>query len=190
MRLSLLLMGTPMVPGRLAKEFGTHVFRFPSPGGPGRARNCGAAQARGEVLLFIDADVTVPPQAIEMVIGAFRREPQIDALFGSYDDEPAEPNFLSQYRNLLHHYVHQHGREDASTFWGACGPSAVTYFCPLVGSTKGMQDPRLKTSNWATASKKAGARQVVQISPSEAFETMEFCFDVAGRFFSEGAPMD
>ena len=28
---------------------------------------------------------------------------------------------MSQYRNLLHHYVHQRGQIEASTFWGACG---------------------------------------------------------------------
>jgi GT2 family glycosyltransferase len=28
---------------------------------------------------------------------------------------------VSQYRNLLHHFVHQNGNPDASTFWGGCG---------------------------------------------------------------------
>ena len=143
---------------RLAEEFGTHVFRFPSPGGPGRARNLGAAQARGEILLFIDADVTVPPQAIEMVIGAFGREPHIDALFGSYDDEPAEPNFLSQYRNLLHHYVHQHGRDDASTFWGACGAIRRDVFLSIGGFDQGYARPSIEDIELGYRLKKAGAR--------------------------------
>ena len=40
---------------------------------------------------------------------------------GSYDDAPGDQGFFSQYRNLLHHYVHQTGREEASTFWAGCG---------------------------------------------------------------------
>jgi hypothetical protein len=28
---------------------------------------------------------------------------------------------VSQYRNLLHHFVHQHGRREASTFWAGFG---------------------------------------------------------------------
>ncbi len=48
-------------------------------------------------------------------------EPELSAVMGSYDDDPGDRRFLSQYRNLLHHYVHQTGREDASTFWCACG---------------------------------------------------------------------
>ncbi|MGH9861123.1 MAG: glycosyltransferase family 2 protein, partial [Candidatus Acidiferrales bacterium] len=35
--------------------------------------------------------------------------------------EPAWPDFLSQYKNLMHHYVHQISKEEASTFWAGCG---------------------------------------------------------------------
>jgi cellulose synthase/poly-beta-1,6-N-acetylglucosamine synthase-like glycosyltransferase len=106
------------------------------------------------VLFFVDADVMVSPDAIERVLGYFHREPEIDALFGSYDDQPAEPNFLSQYRNLLHHYVHQCGREEASTFWGACGAIRRDVF--LAALTRGMPNHRLKTSSWATVLGKQG----------------------------------
>ena len=106
---------------QLAKALGFQVLISPSRGGPARARNFGACRAQGEILFFVDADVTVPSDAISQMAMAFEREPYLAAVFGSYDDEPGEANFLSQYRNLLHHYVHQAGREEASTFWGACG---------------------------------------------------------------------
>jgi GT2 family glycosyltransferase len=143
---------------QFAQEFATRVFRFPSPRGPGRARNLGAAHARGEVLLFIDADVMVQPQAIDMVISAFEGEPQLDALFGSYDDEPSEPNFLSQYRNLLHHYVHQHGREDASTFWGACGAIRRDVFLSIGGFDERYARPSIEDIELGYRLKKAGSR--------------------------------
>jgi len=56
----------------------------------------------------------------------FRDEPDLAALFGSHDDAPLELNFLSQYKNLLHHdvhqtaQVHQTARDEASIFCGAC----------------------------------------------------------------------
>jgi hypothetical protein len=41
--------------------------------------------------------------------------------FGSYDDEPASHRATSLYANLRHHYVHQHGNRDATTFWSGIG---------------------------------------------------------------------
>jgi cellulose synthase/poly-beta-1,6-N-acetylglucosamine synthase-like glycosyltransferase len=105
----------------LAGKFGFRVLTLPDRGGPARARNLGAARARGEVVLFVDADVTVPPDAVGQVLEAFRSETDLAAVIGSYDTHPAAANFLSQYKNLLHHYVHQTARPEASTFWGACG---------------------------------------------------------------------
>src|SRR5690606_34456798 len=55
------------------------------------------------------------------------------AVFGSYDDEPAAPGFLSQYRNLLHHFVHQHASEDAHSFWTGCGAVRREVFEELGG---------------------------------------------------------
>jgi GT2 family glycosyltransferase len=51
----------------------------------------------------------------------FKSSPDIDVLFGSYDDEPTAPGVLTQYRNLLHHYIHQTGSREASTFWAGLG---------------------------------------------------------------------
>lgn len=118
---------------QLAQEFGVTVLRFSSPGGPARARNFGASRAKEEIVFFVDADVTLPSDAIGRVAKLFQQERDLTALFGSYDDDPGETNFLSQYRNLLHHYVHQNGQEDASTFWGACGAIRRDVFLAMGG---------------------------------------------------------
>ncbi|MCB0289916.1 MAG: glycosyltransferase [Calditrichaeota bacterium] len=109
------------------------VLETRTQGGPGKARNLGAAQARGDILFFVDADVTIEPDTIGKLREIFRNRPDVAALFGSYDDAPSEDNFLSQYRNLLHHYVHQNAREEASTFWGACGAIRRDIFRDLGG---------------------------------------------------------
>ncbi len=57
----------------------------------------------------------------------------VSAVFGSYDDEPAERNFLSQYKNLLHHFVHQEGATDAGTFWAGCGAIRKDMFASVNG---------------------------------------------------------
>ena len=118
---------------RWASEFGAYVIKLPVNGGAAKARNTGAAKANGDILFFIDADVALPPAALVRIRTAFIDEPGISAIIGSYDDNPQELNFLSQYRNLLHHYVHQQAQEDASTFWGACGAIRRSVFWAIGG---------------------------------------------------------
>ena len=109
--------GMPHPPPLLA-ELGAQVLETPIARGPARARNLGAKKATSDILLFLDSDVTIMPDIIKRVSDIFLEDPYLAAVFGSYDDEPAAANFLSQYKNLIHHYVHQTGRREASTFWG------------------------------------------------------------------------
>lgn len=109
--------------------------------GPAAARNVGARTATGDVLLFIDADVVVQPSTIERVRESFTDEPDIAAVFGSYDDEPVAATFLSKYRNLLHHYTHQRALEDAVTFWGACGAIRRHVFAEVGGFDERYEKP-------------------------------------------------
>jgi hypothetical protein len=51
----------------------------------------------------------------------FRDDERLGAVLGSYDDQPSAPAFVSQYRNLLHHYVHQRNAGYARSFWAGCG---------------------------------------------------------------------
>jgi len=109
--------GTP----RIAAERGARVLRMERQSGPGGARNRAAAEATGDVLLFIDSDVVARPDTLARVAATFEAQPDLAALFGSYDDAPAEPSFVSQYKNLQHHFVHQQGSPEANTFWAGCG---------------------------------------------------------------------
>jgi hypothetical protein len=105
----------------LAEAAGAVVLHTREGTGPAAARNLGAAHASGDLLVFVDSDVCVRAGTIARIRLRFEMDPGLDALFGSYDDEPAGRGFVSQYKNLLHHFVHQHGREEAATFWAACG---------------------------------------------------------------------
>jgi len=106
----------------IGAEYCDRVVRLSGkPHGPAFARNRAAETSRGEVLVFVDADVIVHRDALRRLAAHFRAGPEPAAVFGSYDNKPADPGFVSQYRNLMHHYVHQRGRGEAETFWAGLG---------------------------------------------------------------------
>ena len=89
--------------------------------GPAAARNAGAQRSGGEVLVFVDADVLVHPEAFSRIRACFERDPGLAAVFGAYDEMPEAPGAVSGFRNLLHHSVHVEGAGGAETFWAGLG---------------------------------------------------------------------
>lgn len=105
-----------------ARAAGVTVLSTPKGrSGPATARNIGARHATGEILFFVDADCSLAPEALGKVQEIFAGDSTVSALIGSYDDEPSARNLLSQYKNLLHHFVHHRSGPVGFTFWGACG---------------------------------------------------------------------
>ncbi len=105
-----------------AGTMGDRIVRVADgPRGPGFARNEAARVATGEVLIFVDADVCVSRTALRQFDTLFREQPALGAAFGAYDTSPDAPGLVSQYRNLLHHYVHSQSPGPAITFWAGCG---------------------------------------------------------------------
>ena len=97
------------------------VIRLTTPSGAAAARNQGARVAVGEILVFLDADVCVHHDTVALIEASFAQPDGPTAIIGSYDANPSELGFHSQFRNLLHHYIHQTGRRQACTFWTGCG---------------------------------------------------------------------
>jgi glycosyltransferase involved in cell wall biosynthesis len=98
------------------------VIRLPGRSrGPGYARNRGVERARGDCIVFLDADVLVRPDTLTRLAATLSCRPDVDAVFGAYCDEPAAAGVVSQYRNLLHHFTHEQEPGEAQTFWAGCG---------------------------------------------------------------------
>ena len=117
----------------VAERHGVRVIRLGERAGPARARNEGARQSSADVLLFIDSDCVAHAGCVDSVRAAFRRDPGLASLTGSYDAAPPDPGFFSQYVNLRHHFVHQRARRDEATFWAGCGAVRRSLFLQAGG---------------------------------------------------------
>lgn len=106
---------------RLAARHHARIVAVPGPSGPAVARNRAAAVAVGDVLVFIDADVAVSRAGLTRLPRIFAEQPQTAAVFGAYDEAPADPGFMSQYKNLSHSFIHHTSATKASTFWAGFG---------------------------------------------------------------------
>ncbi len=129
---------------KVAEKAGCRLIRMETNSGPAAARNAGAAKATGDILFFIDSDVCVSTDTLRRVADHFGADPKLDALIGSYDDRPQQPDFLSQYKNLLHHFVHQQGSDVASTFWSGCGAIRREVFLRYSGFSEDYKRPAIE----------------------------------------------
>jgi GT2 family glycosyltransferase len=90
------------------------------PRGPAHGRNAGAALARSDLLLFVDADVVIASDALDKLLASVA-DGTAAAAFGSYDDRQVSLRATSIYANLRHHFFHQNSSRDATTFWAGIG---------------------------------------------------------------------
>jgi hypothetical protein len=143
----------------LARQHGAAVLSLHgAPHGPAFARNRGAEKARGELLFFLDADVAIHADALARTERYLTEHPEIAAVFGSYDAQPRAGGLISRYKNLLHHYVHQHSQREASTFWGACGAIRREAFASLEGFNEVYERPKIEDIEFGLRLRRAGFR--------------------------------
>jgi glycosyltransferase involved in cell wall biosynthesis len=106
----------------VAAQYADALIRLPDVArGPAYARNRGAEAAHGAILLFVDADVVLPPGSLSRLARAFDERPATAAVIGRYSVDVAESTLPSAYRDARWHYLHGPTAGPVATFWGACG---------------------------------------------------------------------
>ena len=129
--------------------------------GPAFARNRGIEAAAGDIVLFLDADVCLHADALARIERCFTEEPDVAALFGSYDDAPRAHNLVSGYVNLRHHWTHQHASREAWTFWSGIGAIRRAVFCELGGFDESYARPSIEDIALGRKLRLAGHRVLV-----------------------------
>lgn len=106
----------------VASRFADLVVRLPGVArGAAYCRNRGAEMARGEIVVFIDPDVSVHPDTLRRFAEALRADAALGAVFGAHDGESPARGVVSQYWNLLQHYSSQRNAGQSTSFGTACG---------------------------------------------------------------------
>ena len=153
--------GAPEDPSDVARTEGAVVAAIDGPRGPATARNRGAAIASGDVLVFVDSDVVIDTRSLAHVARRFASEPELTALFGAYDEDPAEPGFISQGKNLAHCFIHQRSAGDAQTFWAGLGAVRADAFAALGGFDERFTRPSVEDIDFGYRIRAASGRIVL-----------------------------
>ncbi|MEB3354601.1 MAG: glycosyltransferase [Cyanobacteriota bacterium] len=157
--------GVPPPPPDWLHASGAVLLHTGTRSGPAAARNLGANKARHPILLFVDADVQVSADAIKRIRAHFNADPDLAALFGSYDDRPAAPGLVSRFRNLLHHHTHTSNAGQACTFWAGCGAVRRDSFLALGGfDAETYREPCIEDIDFGLRLSDAGGR--ILLDPS------------------------
>jgi GT2 family glycosyltransferase len=142
----------------LVTKFGAKLIRLDRRSGPAAARNAGAHVSRGEIILFLDADVVPHPECFQLVCSVLAgSEERYSAVIGSYDTHPSDPGLVSQYRNLLHAYVHQTSEGEVASFWTGCGAVRRSAFLAAGGFDAKFRFPSVEDVEFGSRLVRAGS---------------------------------
>lgn len=105
----------------VAEALGVRVISTGVNAGCGNARNVGVANTSGEILYFVDSDVSLAPDAVARSVDALRADPRIGCVCGIEDPEPLlHDTQVARYRGLQYHY------------WSMTAEGDVTFLFPAL----------------------------------------------------------
>jgi glycosyltransferase involved in cell wall biosynthesis len=87
----------------IASRYNCRVIDVQDGDGANNARNVGACQAKGDVLMFMDSDIVIGRETVLGVIESLDDE-YVDAVVGLYTARHRHESFVSQYKNLWVRY--------------------------------------------------------------------------------------
>jgi len=133
-------------------------IRQPERAGPAPARNTGARHARGRFLVFIDADVVISPDVLDLLLAPVRAG-TADAAQGVYDPSPGSDDVCARFWTYFQNYkTHAAGAGrlgSASTQMLACTRDFFLQsggLCELLGPDEMFED-----IEWSSRMTTAGA---------------------------------
>ena len=104
----------------IAKEYKTKIIELSQNKGPAVARNKGSESAEGEILLFLDSDVIISEDSLNLIIDKFQQH-EVNAIQGIYSHKPNYKYLATQfYQSYLCYYVWPKDKRYATTLVTGC----------------------------------------------------------------------
>lgn len=86
--------------GDRKKTFPLRVVRLTRNRGPAAARNAASKKAKGEILVFLDSDVTIYPDTLSKIAVKFKKDHDLTAITGVWDKHQKTKAFVPQFKAL------------------------------------------------------------------------------------------
>jgi len=135
----------------------------PSLQGASAARNLGAKNSRGSILVFLDSDVVVSPTTLIDMVSCLEAHPELTGLFGCYSRQtPNDQPPLSRFRNLLHSYVHRSCAGQVQSFWTGLGAIRRNPFLERGGFAEGQRGCSIEDVEFGYRLSQAGHRFLLE----------------------------
>ncbi len=148
----------------IAERHGAKVVRLPRNMGPARARNEGVASASGDVILFVDADVVIPPGLVEAVQAHFT-DPSVSAVQTLYTPSCPASNLVSRYQNFYYHHALERVREESTAIFATwCAAVRKDLFEGLGGFNTDIPEPTVEDEELGYAIADSGGRIILDKS--------------------------
>src|SRR5262249_39247363 len=137
---------------------------IPSSGrvGPAAARNLGAQVATGEFLFFIDSDVMVRPDTLDLLAEGFERT-GVDGFCGVQAAEMRYRDLPSQYKNLWMRWTYLRQTGDVPVFYTTAAAIRRDTFLRVGGFDVGYATPNVEDTAFGQKLTRLGVR--VRIHP-------------------------
>ena len=89
----------------IAKDYPCRIITLNQNKGTAFSRNTGRDNAKGEILVFIDADVVIKKDTLNIIDASFKKNEDIVAVTGLLSKECPYNDFFTRYKNLYMHYI-------------------------------------------------------------------------------------